>query len=209
MRQGSADVNAHRNVFVGDEAAIDPSVRRRFGRAGLLSALGATAAVAGAIAVPDAAGVLLAVALVAGATAITHLGAPFARPGKPSTLRILIAGTAGAAGAALTAIVGPIVAVGVIATTYAVAVLSAARWPVSESSDEHEEHAGKPVPTGAVVTIVATLETWVALLAVSAAVTDSPAMALPLIVLITFGIVRTWKWIGKAYAARPLAGGSR
>jgi hypothetical protein len=96
-------------------------------RAGWASAATALAAGVCAVALPDAAGVLLLAALVSIGTAALLLGAPAARAGTHFGLTVGLLVVAAAAGVALALTVDAVIAVGVVYVAFVITLVMRAR----------------------------------------------------------------------------------
>ena len=186
-----------RTMRAEEPGALDPRVRRAFAWSGWAAA--AVAVTAAAFAVRDAAGVLVLTALFTGGLAVLHTGAPFARSGKPSALRIALLFAAAPAGVVLTVAVGPVVALGVVFLAYAIGVLATSRWP-PDAALQVDVSRRAPPPAGAVVAMLGALPAFFAAIAVSVDVVDSQPLGIALSALAGLASARWCLRIVAAYA---------
>jgi hypothetical protein len=154
----------------------------------------------------DEAGVLILAALSSIATAAQFLGAPYARAGKPSPLRIAFLYLAGSVGVVLTVAVSPWVALGVVSISYSIVFLAMARWPPSEGLEQPvTERIGRISP-GAMVASGALILPYFAVPAAVAGLTNVDAVLIVALALTTLAIFGCALWIAWAYAGRPTSG---
>lgn len=189
-----------------DPPTPDPRLRRAFARGGWASAAAAVLAVVAAVVERGDGAVAAVFALVAlgcFATAVFFVGAPLSRTGRPSLLRIAALLALGVAGVVLTVLVGMVVALGVLQTSYINVRLVMWRWPPKEWAPHALERAlAGQVPLGSMVGGVVLLPGWAALIAVVAVLTDSRAALAAGVLVAMLALAGCFAWIAMTYAGR-------
>lgn len=113
-----------------------------------------------------------------------YIGAPFARAGRPSLLRIAALFGMAAGGLVLMVVVDWLVAIAVLYASYAIVVLSLARWPPPERAEPGVlERSARP-PLGLPVAVLGTFFAFFVGAAVIAEVTDSRGVQAVLVMVL-------------------------
>ena len=150
----------------------------------------------------EAAGLALAAALTSGALAVVFAGAPFGRAGRPSVARIAVLFAMGVAGIVLMATVDRVVALGVIAVSFAIVELSTARWAPAAGDGAV---ADKP-PRGMIAALAGTFLAFFAVTGLIVDATDSDGVRLALGVVLVVAMLAWWGRIHARFTGRQSPG---
>jgi hypothetical protein len=187
-------------------AALDPGIegriRRSFATVGWLAAAAGLVAGVGLIVVRDETGTLVLVALWSACTATLFLGAPFARAGKPSWLRIGLLFAACAAGVVFTAAVDALVAFAAVYASYVTVIAGMAKWPPSEWLERDLAERLRRRAPGTLVAVVAILLAFLSIAAATARLTDSRAVMLAVALIAWVAVWRALLGVVAVYAGR-------
>jgi len=186
---------------------IDPPAgfRPGFARLGALAFATALLAAAGAVLVADdqdIAALCAAVALLCFAMGIALAGAPFARAGKPSLMRIVALFLAGLAGLVLMLAVGMVVVIAVVSVSYAIVILSLARWPPEEWLARDKRIRTTRLPAGSVVASFGTVFAFLGLAGLITDATESGALRVVLAILLAIVALMVWVRLAIVYAGQ-------
>jgi len=124
------------------------------------------------------------------AIGIVVAGAPFARAGKPSPLRIGALFLAGVVGLVLMRDVGKVVAIAVIGVSCGIVVLSLHRWPPAEWLERDRRIRTTRVPAGLLVSAPGTLFGFLGLIGVVSDTTGGIRVLLAALV----ALATLWVW---------------
>lgn len=136
--------------------------------------------------------------LVLLALGIVLAGAPFARAGKPSLLRIVALFLAGAGGLVLMRELSMVVVIGVVGVSYAIVVMSLYRWPPSEWLARDERVRMTRLPAGGVVATLGSLYGFLGLIGLAADLTG--AVRVLVMVLVGLATLAVWARLASVYA---------
>ncbi len=172
-------------------------------RLGWFMVAAAVVAGAGAALVRDdseAAGIAVTAGLLFAASGTVYGGAPFARDGKPSVLRITVLFLLGVAGLALVVAVDWLVALAVAYASFGIVVLSLARWPPPDAPLQRAP--GVRPPLGLPVALFGTFLTFSAFIAAFADLTDSQGLRLALLAALVVVLTLCWGRLRAVYVGR-------
>ena len=190
-----------------DGVVIDApaGIRQGFARLGALALAAAVLAGIGAILVADdqeIAAVCAMTGLLFLTMGIVLTGAPFARAGKPSLLRILALFLAGLGGLVLMLAVGMVVVIAVVGVSYAIVILSLSRWPPEEWLARDKRIRTTRLPVGGLVATLGTIFAFLGLAGVITDATESDAVRLVLAIVLAVVSLLVWLRLATVYA-RP------
>jgi hypothetical protein len=175
-------------------------VHASFALAGWLAAAAALAGVAALIVARDEAQAAVMAILVGAALAVLFLGAPFARAGRPSRLRLVLLYGLALPGMVLTFALGPLVAIGVVAVAYVIIAVALARWPPRDWQKIPPLKRIGRVPPGTATTTGGTLVALVAVTAAGFDVVHGRGPRFGVTALAGGATIACWLWLAFKYA---------
>jgi hypothetical protein len=188
-----------------DDQTAAGGLRLSFARLGVLAFATALLAAAGAIFVADdreIASVCATTGLLCSAMGIVLTGAPFARTGKPSLLRIVALFAAGLGGLALMLAVGDVVVIAVVSVSYAIVLLSLSRWTPAEWQSRPKHIRTTRPPLGGLVASFGTVFAFLGLAGVIVDATEPGPVRVVLAVVLAVVALQVWVWLAIVYAGK-------